>query len=231
MKKTFKLTLISALLGLAGLASAQSYSAVNAGAITDAVHAGAAVAGNGSSYSVANSTASAYSNGTVSTLGLPGYSGQQQALTGNTSATVTGTAYNTKTGSGVGEALSIGAAVATFTGNTSFVNPHQDLHLDGAASSVAGGAVIAGTAQDGFFGATSTAGFAASGFVGSVGIPGGAQIVGGVSDSKYATADVGAGAVTFTGGAPVGQTAAPVRAGAAVGDAHVSAWFSDPAVQ
>ncbi|AMM23023.1 hypothetical protein [Variovorax sp. PAMC 28711] len=219
-----------AILAASGIASAQSYHAINQGSISNTVHAVAAVNGAGSSYSVAKGDASSIAHATVSTLGLPGYSGQQQALTGNTSTSVTGVAYNTVTGAGVGSASSIGNAAAHVDGWTSFNTPHQALAMNGDATSTSGGAVIAGTAQDGFFGGSATAGFAVNGYVGSTGIPGGSQIVGGVFDSKYATADVGAGAVTFPGGAPAGQTAA-VRGATADGIAHAAGSFSDPAGQ
>ncbi|CAN5859810.1 hypothetical protein BH11PSE13_BH11PSE13_12480 [soil metagenome] len=227
MKKTL---LALAILAASGFASAQSYYAINQGSISNSVHAVAAVSGAGSSYSVAKGDASSVANATVSSLGLPGYTGQQQVLAGNTSTSVTGVAYNTVTGAGVGAASSIGAASAHVDGWTSYSTPHQSLHLAGDATSMSAGAVIAGTAQDGFFGASATAGFAANGYVGSTGIPGGSQIVGGVADSKYASADVGAGAVTFPSGTPAGQSAA-TRGATADGVAHVAADFSDPAGQ
>src|SRR6186713_312698 len=227
-----KALLSLALLAIAAVASAQSYYGVNAGAVGNVVNASAVVVGNGSSYSSAKGAESAASNLTVTSAGLPGYSGQQQTLAANTATTSTGQAYNVSSGSGAsGSALSIGGAVAGAEGWTSFQTPHQSLNLNGQASSVSGGAMVATTSTDDYFGGAATGGFASSGYVGSVGVPNGVQIVGAVADSKYATADAGAGGVTFEGGTPAGQAAAPVRAGFANGNAVVIGSFSDPVGQ
>lgn len=232
MKKSFitSIAAIAALMAIAAPAAAQSYQAANAGSISNQTQAHAAVNGNGTAYSVAKGAASAIAHGGVSTSALPGHTGQQQALTGDVATTVTGQAYNIGTGSGVGSALSAGEAAASVNGWTAFSRPNQQLHMAGDTSSTASGAVVASTSRDGFFGASSTAGFAVSGYVGSAPIPGGPQIVGGVTDTKYSTADAGAGGVTFEGGTPAGQSAA-TRYGDAAGNASVSAWFTDPAGQ
>lgn len=230
MKSFKKIAVLAAALAFSALSFAQSYYGANAGAIGNAVNAQASVVGNGSSYSSAKGSESAASSLYVSSAGLPGYSGQQQTLGASTSTTSTGQAFNVSSGPGAsGSALSIGGAVATANGWTHYGNPHQTLDLNGAASSVSGGAVVAGTSQDGYFGGAATGGFQSSGYVGSVGIPNGVQIVGAVQDSKWATADAGAGGVTFEGGTPPGQSAAVVRTGFANGNAVVTGSFWDPA--
>lgn len=217
-------------LGIIGSAAAQSYYGINQGSIANTVHAAAVSTGIGSSYSVAKGDASSTAHLQVSTSGLPGYTGQQQALAAQTSTSANGMAYNLSTGAGYGSALSTGVAAANANGWTAYSTPHQSLNLAGNATSTSTGSVVAGTAQDGFYGSAATAGFAANGYVGSTGIAGGSALVGGVNDSKYATADTGSGGVTFPGGAPAGQTGA-VRGATAEGVSTVTGSYMDPAGQ
>lgn len=216
------------MLAAAGIASAQSYYGANYGSAGGVANSSALVVNNGSSYGSAKNSESAISNLSVTTAGLPGYSGQQQTVAANTSTTSTGQAFNVANGSGAaGLSFAVGGAAAGADGWTSYGNPHQTLNLNGDASSVSGGAVIATRSTDGYYGGAATAGFTASGYVGSTGIPGGSQIVGAVNTSQYATSDAGAGGVTFEGGTPAGQSAA-IRGGFANGSSVSTGSFWDP---
>lgn len=182
-------------------ANAQSVASVANGRLSVQTASYAAVNGAGASASHAQVDASAYS---TSVLAISPAGGAVNAAVGGG---VNAVAYNTAVGSGVGSASAGGWADSSYNIGGSAPGVNAALNLDGGmGNAVLNGTdahVIASTAQDGFANGT----YAATGYVGGTFNPAtGAvvAIVGGATQDTTAAA----GAVTFTGGAPVGQTAA-----------------------
>ena len=213
-----------------GAASAQSYYLQNDGRIHNVTQTYAAVNGNGGSLSHAEGSAQAVANGTVAVT--PG----NVAVTGAVSGFNNAVAYNTAYGSGVGSASSQGWSDARTFGNASSSIPTGSVSVNGVvdggmANPVRNGTdvfVSATTSQDGFVNASYNGGFAVTGQVAQAGIPGGAAVTGSVQDTKYSHGEVVAGGVTFSGGAPAGQSAA-VRWGNSGVTVETNGQFIDPA--
>lgn len=228
------LAFVALALGLVAAASAQSngYYLENSGRINQAVTVYANVNGAGGSLSHADGSAQAIANGTVAQL--PG----SVSVTGDVSGYNKATAYNTAFGAGQGSASSNGWSDATVFGNATSVIPTGYVTVAGTVDGgmqnpVRNGTdvhVNAGTAQDGFSNASYAGGFAVNGDVAATPAAGGWGLTGNVQSAQYSDATVNVGAVTFTGGAPAGQSAAD-RSGNAGVVVNISGNFDDPAVK
>lgn len=232
MKKT--LVALAALLAI-GTASAQSvnWQAQNHGNVDVRANTSVSVQGDGDSRSVVNSSATSTFNAGVSVTpgSVAGVTGAAAGgfANGTTNAQTLG--YNVATGNGVGSFT--GSANATgnagFTG--SFNAPGQSLNIGGGIDANQTTANVAGsTKTDGWAGSTQTLSSTSSGAVGSGHIPGGAVVVGSVTGETKADSSVGVGGVTFNGGTPAGQSAAPRSAGA-TGSGWATGAFADPVGQ
>lgn len=211
MKKTFRLALLSALLVTAGFASAQ---AQNSGrlSVQSASYSGVTGIGASLSHAEVQSNAFAASNAVANIPTLTG------SVSGAATGGVSAVAYNTSIGAGFGSASAGGWADSTV--NLVAKNPNSEgtLTLDGGMiNAVLNGTdahVVAGTSQDGFANGT----YSAQGtLVGSQ-----TTIVG----TSVLDTTANAGAVTFTGGVPVGQSAAYREANSGV-TANTTADFSN----
>lgn len=217
----------------AALAQQTSYYLQNDGRIQNNVSTYAAVNGEGTSNSVANGNAMASSGGTVTANPIAG--GMALGLSGWSATTAGGMAFNVSTGSGYGSALTQGWTDSRTFGDASFANEHGSISLVGATDSgmtnpVRNGVdyiVNAGTSQDGFANGAASGSFNAGGSTSQLPVAGGAVISANVWETKESQSSVAAGAVTFTGGVPAGQSAA-VRNANAGNDTLVSGQYVDP---
>ena len=225
-----------AILAAAGLASAQSYSLQNDGRIQNSIATYSSASGDGSSRSVAQGAAGATANGYVTASPIPG--GMSATLGGASSTYGNGTAFNISNGNATGTAQTNGWSDARTFGNVSYQTPTQHLNLSGSTDSgmtnpVRNGvdySVNAGKSQDGYAEGTSKGQFDGHGYVAAMPIAGGVSVTGGVFDSKTSESTSFAGPVTFTGGAPVGQSAASRSANAGT-EVTFSGSFADPATR
>lgn len=238
MKKSFFSAALAMLVGtmLTGHAFAQSvpqastYFGENSGRISVQAATYGSVNGNGGSMSHAETQADAHSNGFVS------QNAAGVAMGGEVGGSVKAVAYNTVIGSGVGSASAGGWSDASFNANAATVNPtgfvQGAVGVDGGmGNAVRNGVdahVIASTAQDGFAQGTFAGTAALVGTVGQVAIPGGGAVTGAVVGLQTSDGTASAGAVTFTDGAPAGQSAAVRFANTGV-EVNVTGNFDDPA--
>ncbi len=232
MKKTL-LGLVA--LAFAGLAAAQSvdYRLENSGRIWNRIETNASVTGEGTSNSVAKGEMKSIANGYVSSNPIAG--GRELSLGGAAETVGSGSAFNVSTGNGTGYANSHGWADANVNGYNNFANQHGTLGIKGETDSgmklpVGHGVdvdVVAGRSQDGYAAGGDSGSFQAGGFTQQLPIAGGATVSAGVSDKKESNAWSEAGAVSFTGGVPAGQTAAYRHANSG-NITEVSGSFFDP---
>lgn len=145
-------------------------------------------------------------------------------------------AYNTVVGNAAGSTSAGGWSDASLKMNAAAVDPHG--YVQGAAvadggmyDAVRNGVdfhVSGGTATDGAVKTTYAGGFQVNGNTTQTPIAGGAVIANNVTATQYTDGTVNVGAVSFTGGAPAGQTAAD-RAGNTGFVVNVTADGFDPA--
>lgn len=233
MKKSF--VFLTAMLASA-LTFAQSvdYYLANSGRVWNRVETNAVAVDSGTSNNRATSSMSSTASGYVSSVPIPG--GQTLALSGTVATQGSGMAFNVSTGNATGYAMSQGWADAGVTGYNRFANEHGTLALSGSTDSgmvspVGHGVdvnVSAGRSQDGYAAGGDGGSFTISGYTTQVAIPGGAAVAASITDTKESNAWAEAGAVTFTGGTPAGQSAA-YRTANSGNVTEASGAFLDPA--
>ena len=232
MKKTL---LGIAALAFAGLAAAQSvdYRLENSGRIWNRIETNASVTGEGTSNAVGKSEMKALANGYITSNPIAG--GRELSLGGAVLTEGSAMGFNVRTGNGAGFSNIDGWADANVKGHNSFANQNGTLEIKGETDSgmkspVGHGvdvAVHAGSGQDGYAAGGDSGSFQAGGFTQQLPIAGGATVSAGVSDKKESNAWSEAGAVSFTGGVPAGQTAAYRHANSG-NITEVSGSFYDP---
>jgi hypothetical protein len=221
----------------AGSAHAQSasYSLTNSGRIDNHVATFAQVSGDGSSVSKAQGSASAAASGYVTSNPVAG--GQSLTMGGVVATQGSGMAFNVSQGAGAtGSASSNGWADANVNGVNTYTDPHASITMAGSTDSgmtvpVNRGVdytVTAGRSQDGFAQGADGGSFDVAGQTQQLPVAGGATVAAYVQDNKTSYANASTGAVTFTDGTPVGQTAA-YRESNAGNNTDVSGSFIDPA--
>lgn len=225
---------IAAAAALPALAQSVDYRLENSGRIWNRIETNASVTDGGTSNSVAKGEMKSIANGYVSSNPIAG--GRELALGGAVLTEGSGMAFNVSTGAGTGYANSHGWADANVNGYNNFSNPNGYLAMKGETDSgmkapVGHGVdvdVVAGRSQDGYAAGGDSGSFQIGGFTQQLPIAGGATVSAGVSDKKESNAWSEAGAVSFTGGVPAGQSAAYRHANAG-NVTEVSGSFYDPA--
>lgn len=224
-------------------------SGVNSGSISNTTKASATVVGVGVSVSGATGAASSSASATFggvavnTNVNCVTTVGGLAAISGATSTSVSGTAFNYSSGVGAtGSASSVGGAVAHADGHAKYTAPGQSLKLDGSSDSASAGSVVATRNQAGAFSAAADGTFAAIGNVGSIvthektnvgcGVSCGkvvsTTITGEVSDVKTSNASVVNSTLTVTG-LPAGTTLGNATiTGNANSVTVVNGSFSDP---
>jgi hypothetical protein len=213
MKKLFVTTALS--LAVSGVfAQTISTGVANHGSINNNVNTSARTTGVGSSYSSATGAASASATAhaivtpvTTNPSGAPGV-GANISISGTSSATNSGTAFNVSSGNGTGSAGSTGWADADATARASFNRPGQGVSLTGTTNSTGVNGtnltLSSGTNQ-GVAGSAQTQGsFSGTGSVGASVVfqPTGAQdkfVWGHVEDTKASTSQVSITGMTVDG--------------------------------
>lgn len=231
-----KTTLALALFALAGIASAQSvdYRLENSGRIYNRVETNAVAVDNGSSNSVAKGAQSASAAGGVTSNPIAG--GQSLTLWGAVETAGSGMAFNVSSGNATGYAKSEGWSDANVNGVNTFANQHGSITMagftdSGMAAPVGHGVdvkVEAGRSQDGFAAGADGGSFSIVGQTQQLPVAGGATVAAFVSDTKTSHSQAEAGAVTFTDGAPAGQSAA-FRSANSGNVSQATGSFYDPA--
>lgn len=234
-KSIRKLTVIAALLVAAGIASAQSFTGTNIGAIDNHTSAQASVNGApGTSFTVSRGEASATAVGAFSMIGghVGPLSGGIGAISGDSTTKNVATSYNISTGAGVGAGSSYGWADSAVYGNASYHAPGQSLQLVGSSDTGSiknnpNGSdvrVQVTTNQDGGAAASTHGAFTVTGYVASAG----GTIAGSVADTKVAEAQAETFRLTFTGAQPSNMTQAGVLSAHGASQVDASAHFADP---
>lgn len=203
-KKSFKLSSVIAAVALAFASSAfatppapptGSYSSAagSGGHISSTASSYASVNGDGSS--VSHSGVQAGSFGATTVNANPTSAG----FTGAVSGYVDAQAYNVSTGAGSGMATAYGGSEAAMAGGAAIFNPSGMMNGAGDVRGDTSAMVFAGRSQDGYAGGS---------YEGAVTFNG---TVNGVQSTLSTDAQAYAGRITFSGGAPAGQTGASIR--------------------
>lgn len=206
---------------------------VNQGAICNQVKSSASVSGIGSSLSFATGSASAISNGSQ-TATSPTSTSRTLDLTGVTSASNTGVAYNVSTGNGTGSASSTGSASAQLSNaaNASYNTNGASgtLHVQGTSDSNSNIGIVAGKNQGGAAQSTTTGTFVVHGDVSATKTGNTVAVAGNVSDTKTTQSEVLTGKVQNSAtGEPVTYLAPATTTGNASTVVNAAGSFKDPA--